>query len=140
MKTIFVAIFLTVFALFIYIVPVLEKYYIIATTEPAYLYMNDDLDENIACANKLFGIKIARPIIRVIKYEPGDPHGFAYMYLNIITLAPFASYETIAHELGHIIDAQTSRKGHSDLELMKNFSIQEFADAVKDTVLNNCKT
>lgn len=140
MKTIFVALFLTVFALFIYISPVIEKYYIIATTEPAYSYMNDDLDENIACANKLFDIQIVRPVIRIKKYELGDSHGIAHMHLNMITLAPFASYETIAHELGHIIDTQTSRKGHPDLEEMKDLSIQVFADAVKDMVLNNCKT
>lgn len=101
--------------------------------------MNEDLDENIACANKLFGIKVDRPIIRVKRYEPGDPHGLAHMHLNVITLAPFASYETIAHELGHIVDVQTLRKGHLDLESMKNLSIQEFADAIKNMVINNCK-
>lgn len=140
LKTIFIIVALIASILLIYIGPVIEKYYIIATSEPAYSYMNEDLDESIVCANKLFGIKISRPIIRVRKYESDGIHGRAHMDLNIIILAPFASYETIAHELGHIIDAQTLRKGHPDLEKMENFSIQEFADAIKDMILNNCGT
>jgi len=80
--------------------------------------------------------------LRIIKepYVYGSPHGFAYMELNVITLVSFASYETLAHELGHIVDAQTRRKGHSFFIDKKDLPIEEFANAVKRVILKECQS
>lgn len=119
--------------------------YIIVTTSPPHEYMVKDLEEQAECAKKA-GFVFKFPRLRVMKsgyagYGWKGLKGFAYMHpsINTIVLAPWASYETIAHELGHIIDGQMRRKGHPLFEKIKDYPPQEFADAVKEVILNECR-
>lgn len=119
----------------------LSKSIIILTTDPPHAYMVKALKEQLGCAQKA-GFVIKPPTLRVIKppYVFGSPYGYAKPYENIITVVYFASYETIGHELGHIIDYQTGRKGHPFFDNKKDWNDQVLADAVRDVILNQCKS
>ncbi|MDP3731177.1 MAG: hypothetical protein Q8R34_01635 [bacterium] len=102
--------------------------------------MARNLEEQIKCAKKA-GFVFKPPMLRIVKLASTNwatPHGYAYMHLNIIILAPYASYDTMAHELGHIVDAQTGRQGHPFFDNKKNWDKQNLADAVKEVVLKEC--
>ena len=122
---------------------VLPKLYIIATTDPPYLYMKQDLAELSVCAREA-GFEFDPPMLRVMKpaYVWGRPHGYAEVWSNVVLLAPYASYETIAHELGHIIDYQMGQKGHPLFERYRKSPklSQEVADAIRDVILDTCST
>ena len=119
----------------------LKMFYLILTTDPPPAYMVKNLEEQVGCAKKA-GFVFEKPILRILKppYKFGSPHGFAHMYLNIITIVTFASYETMAHELGHIIDYQTGRKGHPFFVGKENLDIEVFAYVVGDVILNQCRS
>lgn len=115
--------------------PVLERSQmlsqIINTTDPPPVYVVKNMEEQIECAKKA-GFVIKKPILRIMRlpYVPASPHGFAYIELNVITLVYFASYETLAHELGHITNHQMGRNGMD----------QALADAVKGAILKECQS
>lgn len=111
--------------------PVFAKVQIIMTTDPPPVYMVKNLEEQMECAKKA-GFVIKKPKLRIMKkpYVYGSPHGFAYIELNVITLVSFASYETLAHELGHIINYQTGRNGED----------QALADSIKEIILKECQS
>lgn len=115
---------------------------LIVTTDPPHVYMVKNLEEQLECAKRA-GFIVKPPRLRILKppYQSGSPHGFAHMsFINMITLVHFASYETLGHELGHIIDYQTGRKGHSFFDDKKDWSDQVLADAIKEAVFNACRT
>ena len=91
----------------------LPKLSIILTTDPPFTYMVKNMEAQLVCAKKA-GFMVKKPVLRMMRppFNSETPLGLAYMHLNVVVLAPYASYETIAHELGHIIDAQSGRKGH----------------------------
>ena len=130
-----------VFVFFVIVITVVEGI-IIVTTDPPHAYMVKNLEEQLECAKKA-GFTVKPPRLRMLKppYEPDSPHGFAHMsIINMITLVHFASYETLGHELGHIIDYQTGRKGHPFFDDKKDWSDQALADAIKEAVFNACRT
>lgn len=118
-----------------------QKFRIISATDPPLAYMIKNLAEQAECARKA-GFVFKQPMLRVKRppYEFDTPHGWAYMELNIIVLVYYASYETMAHEMGHIIDAQMKRKGHPFFVGKENWDIQSFAEAIKEVILNECKS
>ena len=139
-KALIVSLLLTVaFVVFTVLKTPIGKSKIILTTDPPPDYMIKDLEEQMGCAKRA-GFIIKKPTLRTMKppFNSKTPNGLAYMDLDIIVLIPFASYETLAHELGHIIDAQTKRKGHPFFADKQNLDIQSFADAVKEVILKEC--
>ena len=125
-----------VFFLGVIVVP---RLFIVATTEPAYAYMQKDMEEQVICARKA-GFDIYPPTIRVMKpaYVFGRPDGYADGPGNIILLAPYASYDTIGHELGHIINFQRGWKSYSFFKWMDMYGDQGLADTVRDAILEAC--
>lgn len=113
-----------------------ERRQIIRTTSPPTELMMKNLEEQMACAEKA-GFMIKKPILRIMK--PGPYLGYAYLDYNIITLVSYATHETMAHELGHMVDAQTKRKGHPYFKGKENWDSQSFADAIKVKILEECK-
>ena len=108
--------------------------------------MINNLDEQVACAQRA-GFVFKKPILRVMRKPvvlddssgvPYFPSGIAHMNYNIILLANYASYETMAHELGHIIDWQTRRKGHPFFRGKEKMGSQEFANAIMEVILAEC--
>lgn len=106
--------------------------------------MVKDMEEQIQCAKKA-GFVIKKPTLRMMRwpyeYDPSHAHahGLAYMNLNLIMLIPYALYRTIAHELGHILDGQTHRKGHPFFKDKENWDNEVFADAIRDIIIKECK-
>ena len=117
-----------------------RKLSLIATTDPPSALMLKNMKEQIECAKKA-GFIIEEPTLRVMKppYAKNLYHGLAYMDLNLILLVNFASYETLAHELGHIVDAQSGRKG-PQFDAIRKLPVQAFADAIKDIILSKCRS
>ncbi len=109
------------------------------TTDPPPAYMVQDMEEQIKCAKKA-GFVIKKPTLRIMRppFAHNTPHGFAYMDENLIILIPYASYEILAHELGHIVDAQTGREGPL-FDHIRDLELQAFANAIRDIILNECK-
>lgn len=121
--------------------PTIERNYHILTTDPPLSQMVKNLEEQVVCAKKA-GFVFKTPVIRTYKKRESYPHsGIAYINLgvNVIVLAPFASYETLAHELGHIIDSQSGRKGPL-FDNIRHLKSQEFANAIRDIILRECKS
>ena len=116
--------------------------YLVATTDPPPEYMVKNLEEQMGCAERL-GFTVRRPILRVMKKPPGwnEIQGWAHdVWPNsLIILAPYGSYQTMAHELGHVIDFQTDRKGHPDFEVIKYATMEGFADVIRDKILAECQ-
>lgn len=112
---------------------------IILNSDPPAAVMVNKMKDQIECARRA-GFIIAPPILRTMRgpYRFDSPQGQAYMRYNIVTLADYATFEILAHELGHIIDWQSKRKGHPFFIGKENLNVQEFADAVKHVILNEC--
>lgn len=116
--------------------------YLVVTTKPPPDYMVKNLEEQIKCARKI-GIDIRRPIFRVMEKSPNgnEPNGLAHdIWPNgLIVLAPYASYQTMAHELGHITDYQTDRISNPMFEQIKDLSMENFANVVRDKIIIECQ-
>lgn len=114
----------------------------IAITDPPTEYMVKNLEEQLECAKRV-GFKIKRPILRVMKSQPGGNkfNGIANNLWprDFIRLVPYASYQTMAHELGHVVDYQTSRRGNPELKKIKDLSMEAFADVIMDKILAECQ-
>ncbi len=119
----------------------IDRWVLILITDPPPPLMIKKMDEQYECVRKA-GFAIKKPTLRLIKsaYVPDTPRGFAYDYYKygVITLFDFSSYQTLAHEMGHIIDYQTKRKGHLFFQGKENWDIEVFADAVKAVILTEC--
>lgn len=115
---------------------------LIITTNSPPAYMIKNLEEQIKCAKNI-GFKIGRPILRVMKEPPdwNESKGYAFDVWprGLVLLAPYTSYQTMAHELGHITDFQTDRKGHPIFEQIKDLPTEAFANAIKDRILAECQ-
>ena len=143
MKRVLAALFTALFMAFAMFITVewAPVAYLIVTTDPPHAYMVKNLEEQLECAKRA-GFIVKPPRLRMLKlpYQSGSPHGFAHMsFINMITLVHFASYETLGHELGHIIDYQTGRKGHPFFDDKKDWYDQALADAIKEAVFNACR-
>lgn len=113
---------------------------VIVYTDSPGKYIQDEFNKQVGCAREA-GFQFKQPLLRVRKevYSPGQPDGLAYRFLNIVVIAPYASYETRAHELGHKIDWQMKRKGHPAFDKIKNLDDQNFANAVAEIILDQCR-
>lgn len=114
---------------------------IIVDTDSPGKYVQDGLNEQIGCAREA-GFKFIRPLLRVRKevyFLDRSYYGLAYVLLNIIVVVPYASDQTLAHELGHIIDWQTKRKGHPAFDKIKDLDNENFADAIAEVILDQCR-
>ncbi len=111
------------------------------TTDSPPEYQVRNMKELIACAAESGFIINPPPMLRIMKrpYSAELLSGYAYKYLNIISLTDYASYETLAHELGHIVDFQTHRKGHSFFVGKEKMDEQVFANEIREIILNNCR-
>lgn len=116
--------------------------YLDTITDPPPAYMVKNFEKQIGCAERI-GFKTRLPILRVMKESPGwnEPQGWAYNVWpnSLIILAPYASYQTMAHEIGHVVDFQTRRKGHPDFERLQHVPTEYFADVIGDKILIECQ-
>lgn len=116
------------------------KFGLVLTTDPPPTLMARNLEEQVGCAKRA-GFVFNKPMLRITKwsYVSGTPHGWADYLSNTIILVSFASYDTLGHELGHIIDRQTGRKGHPFFVGKEKMYYQTLADAIRDVILRECK-
>ncbi len=123
-----------------------EAIYIL-TTDPPFQYMVVNLAEQTKCAKKAGFIHIKKPSVRVMRgrYVSTNsygntyyPDGYALLPFNMIILANYASYVTMAHEMGHIIDYQTKRRGHPLFIGNENLDDQIMADLIGHAILKAC--
>lgn len=108
-------------------------------TDPPSSFVLNNLKQQLGCAEKS-GFVIRPPILRMIRlpYSTLLPPGFAYRGINVITLSQIASDEVMAHELGHIIDYQTGRRGPL-FDSIRNLPEEYFADAIRDIIIQECR-
>lgn len=128
--------------IFIFIILFGQTVRLIVATNPPPAYMVKNLEEQMKCAKNI-GLEIGRPILKVMKEPPARNASQGYAFdvwpRGLILLAPYASYQTMAHELGHITDFQTDRKGNPIFERVKDLPMEAFADAIKDRILVECQ-
>lgn len=134
----------------------IDMVHIFHITKPPEKFLREKFQQSVLCAYQA-GFRFHIPILRQ-KTGLNEKHFFLWkneralagttvhytisptvvMVINPLSVPNDNTHFPFPHELGHVIEFETHRKGHPAFDKLRNLGREEFADAIGEIILQTC--